>query len=205
MNRKISLSGPSGLGKTTLCRFIEKEFNVPWHSVSAGDLFTEKDKMYLQTDFGYTGKGHRNVINLSSSDPLFGNAFQNLVLKRRAELIENTPEFVIDRSPLDNVVYYLSQNGHNEKEEFIGDFIEKARKAYEKLTHVIIIKYSSDITQIEDNDSRIPNRYYQRMISDLFQAMYVREFASIIGPKVITIDFWDLDQRKSVIKSFING
>jgi len=203
---KIALSGPSGLGKTTLCKFIQKEFGVEWKSVSAGDLLNEQDKAILYERYGYSGTGHRNVIALSNTYPRFGEDFQQYVLDRRIELILNHSGFVIDRSPLDNVVYMLAQNGHNVSEEYIESFMNKAINAYRYLTHLIMIKYSNDITQIEDNDSRIPNRYYQRMISDLFQATYVRNFASQInGPKVVTIDFWDLDQRKSLLRNFLSS
>ncbi len=110
---KLAFSGPSGLGKTTLCKFVTETMDVPWISVSAGDLFTEGDKGGLEEKFGYKGQGYKAVINLSAINPEFGAAFQKTLLKRRAELIRTTPNFVIDRSPIDNVVYMLSQNGHN--------------------------------------------------------------------------------------------
>lgn len=203
--KKIAFSGPSGLGKTTLCKFVKEELMVPWISVSAGDLFTKEDKLMLKNKHGYEGAGHKAVINLSAINPAFGADFQATLLARRAELIRNTDEFVIDRSPIDNVVYMLSQNGHNQSEEFIGNFIKEAREAYAELTHVILIRFSSDIPAIEDNNSRVPNRFFQRTISDLFQSVYAREFANIIGPEVIVIDFWDLDQRKGVVQNFITG
>ena len=202
---KIAFSGPSGLGKTTLCKFVKENMGVPWTSVSAGDLFTAGDKQGLFNDFGYEGAGHKAVINLSAINPEFGAAFQRTLLLRRAELIMNTPEFVIDRSPVDNVVYMLSQNGHNQSEEFIKKFIDEAREAYRELTHVIMIKYSPDIPAIEDNKSRVPNRYFQRTISDMFHSIYAREFANIIGPKLITLDFWDFEQRRAAIYNFLNN
>jgi len=201
---KIAFSGPSGLGKTTLCKEVQRGLKIPHLSTSAGDILSLKTKADLYTRFGYSGAGHRAVINLSSQDPHFGWAFQKAVLDARIGQIINSETFVIDRCPIDNVVYLLSQVGHNLTEYEIGTFIEQAQKAYVELSHVILIKYSPDIPAIEDNQSRIPNRYFQKYISDIFMGVYVRYFANLIGPEVITLDFWNLDSRIATIKSFLD-
>ncbi len=200
---KIAFSGPSGLGKTTLCKEVSKGLMIPHLSTSAGDILSLETKEGLELDFGYTGSGHRDVINLSSQDPEFGWAFQKAILDARVGQIQNADTFVIDRCPIDNVAYLLSQVGHNLSEEKIGTFIEHAQKAYSELSHVILIKYSPDIPQIEDNHSRIPNRYFQKYISDVFMGVYIRYFANIIGPKVIVLDFWNFNQRKQTVQSFL--
>lgn len=205
MELKIALSGPSGLGKTTLCKFIESEFDVVHLSTSAGDILNYYDKKVLGDRFGYSGKGHQNVINLSSQYPEFGKLFQVMVLNRRGSQINNNSGFVIDRTPIDNVSYMLTQNAHNMGEEDVKLFIQRAQEYYQGLTHVIQIRYSSDIPGIEDNNSRIPNVYYQRFISDVFMGVFSRYFSNLTGPKVITIDFWSLIQRKELVKEFIQS
>jgi len=201
---KVVFSGSSGLGKSTLAHIISERLKVPHPSTSAGDIFTDGDKRYLEENFGYTGKGHRNVINLSSSSPDFGIEFQRLILERRLEQIHSMDRVVLDRCPIDNMVYLLTQVAHNMEEKHIVSFLNKAQEAYMDLTHVIIIRYSPDIPFIEDNQSRIPNRYYQKYISDVFGGVYARYFASIVGPRVIEIDFWDLQQRVATVLDFIN-
>jgi CRISPR/Cas system endoribonuclease Cas6 (RAMP superfamily) len=157
----------------------------------------------LRDKYGYNGNGHKDVINRSSRDPEFGKAFQNAVLDARSNQILNSSKFVVDHCPIDNVAYLLSQVGHNLTEEEIGVFIEKAQETYATLSHVIIIKYSSDIPAIEDNQSHIANRYFQQYISDVFMGVYNRYFASIIGPRVIVLDFWNLAERESTLQSFL--
>lgn len=203
MEYKIALSGPSGLGKTTLCKFIEKEFGVTHLSTSAGDILPQSEKDYMFRAFGYRGTGHKDVINLSAVEPMFGSHFQKAVLNSRVSQIVRNESFVIDRTPIDNVVYALSQVSHNETESFIKSFINQAQAAFEGLTHVIQIRYSPDIPGIEDNKSRVPNIYYQRYISDVFSGVYSRYFANLEGPRVITIDFWDLNSRKELVKAFL--
>ena len=205
MKYKIAFSGPSGLGKSTLCKHVTETHGVPWLSTSAGDILTPSDKNYLFEMFGYSGSGHKNVINLSSSNPEFGLQFQSRVLDARIDQIKDNPTFVIDRCPIDNIAYLLTQASHNLSEDVIEGFIKDAQMAYDKLTHVIQIRYSPDIPFIEDNHSRIPNRYFQKYISDVFTGVYSRYFANVPGPQVLTIDFWDLRSRKELVDSFLNS
>jgi len=73
---KIAFSGPSGLGKTTLCKYVEENVNIPHLSTSAMDILSDYDKRTLKNSFRYKGTGHKEVINLSSKDPSFGSFFR---------------------------------------------------------------------------------------------------------------------------------
>jgi hypothetical protein len=204
---KIAFSGPSGMGKSTLCKFVRDSMNVPWLSTSAGDILTSSDKVYLRDKFNYKGEGHRKVINLSSENIGFGLEFQELLLKRRGEQILTNDSLVIDRCPIDNVAYFLSQNSHNLPEDLVSGFIKEAQRIYQALDFVIQIRYSPDIPFIEDNGSRVANRFFQIYSSDVFSGVYSRYFANLPHantPRVLTIDFWDLEIRKQLVKEFIN-
>ncbi len=200
---KIAFSGPSGLGKSTLCKSISSNSDVQWLSTSAGHILSLLDKEDLEINYGYSGNGHRAVINLSSQQPEFGKAFQELIRLRRAQQIFRNSNFVIDRCPIDNVAYMLSQIGHNVSPDWIEAFIANSIEAYKELTHVIQIRYSADMPSIEDNGSRVANNYFQKHSSDIFTGVYARYFANVSGPRVITIDFWDLEDRVRLINSFL--
>ncbi len=202
MDLKVAFSGPSGLGKTTQCQYLEG-LGLKWLSTSAGDIFDCRDKDIMKKQWGYTQSGHRDVINLSSARPEFGSFFQFALLRRRGYQIMNSQGFVIDRSPIDNVVYMLTQIAHNLDQKEIERFIGLAQQYYKQLSHVILIEFSRDIPFIEDNGSRIPNTYYQAYISDVFRAVYVRYFANIPGPRVMTLDHFNLDSRKAAVKEFV--
>ncbi len=202
---RICFAGPSGLGNSTLAHVIAKRLKLPHPSTSAGDLFTYDDKVFLKENFDYEGKGHKSVINLSSTSPDFGIYFQQLLLNRRSEQIKSYDRVVLDRSPIDNVTYMLTQAAHNMDEKRVLEFITEAQSVYLELDYLILIIYSHDIPLIEDNKSRIPNRYFQIYISDVFMGTFNRYFSHIIGPRVITIDFWDLQERINTVLSFINN
>jgi len=200
---KIAFSGPSGLGKSTLCRFVQEAVQIPWLSTSAGDIFSKNDVQLLREEYGYNQSGHKDVINLSATNPEFGLAFQKILLTRRVDQIYKHEAFVIDRCPIDNVAYLLSQVSHQVSEEDLKEFIMIAQQAYQELTHIIQIRYSPDIPAIEDNGSRIPNTYFQKYISDVFSGVFNRYFANQPGPRVITLDFWDLLERQRLVKAFL--
>lgn len=202
---KIAFSGPSGFGKSTLCQIIQDSNPmIKWRSTSAGHILSDDFKKQLKDKFGYEGTGHRDVINLSCTEPDFGREFQTELLIARSSQISRHDNYVIDRCPIDNVVYMLTQVGHNFLEEYCDQFIKQAQETYQKLTHVIIISYSSDIPKIEDNKSRVANRFYQQYISDVFMGVYTRYFANLVGPRVIILDSWDLTIRTQTVQMFLD-
>lgn len=199
---KIALSGPSGGGKTTLSKFISQSFDLPYLPGSAGLILKEEFKDRLRNYHNWEQSGHRNVINLSGKDPEFGYWFQKYLLESRSELYKGKDQFITDRSPLDNVSYFMQQTVHNCTEEETEKFITHAQELYQELTHLIRIKWVNE-EEIEDNGSRIPNKYYQYYSDAVFEDCYNRYFKGS-SIKVLTIDYWDLDTRFEEVSKFIN-
>ena len=214
-NMKIAFTGSSGSGKTTLVKFVEEEFGLKHISGSAGDILTEEDKSHLRSWFNYSGvEGHLGVIKKSATDVDFGISNQNLLQRRRMELIGKNDNFVTDRSPLDNFTYFISQVGfHPEVNDYIvNQFLGDCLMAWYSLTHVIFVR-AVQPTAIENNGSRIANKYWQ-MASDAQFNYWLREiflnyrFSGPNGeypqPKLLVIDFWDLEKRKNKIREFLS-
>lgn len=212
---KVAFTGSSGSGKTTLVCWVSEEFGLKHISGSAGDVLKQEDKDYLKSAYGYPGDlGHPGVIVKSANDVEYGYKNQVLLQKRRAEIISNNFNFVIDRSPLDNLTYMINQVGfhHSITDPIVKQFAENCLRAWNMLTHVIFVRACQPYSEgIENNKSRVSNWWYQKSIDAQFSnwlyEWFIRENSNrgIKGPEILVISFWDLEKRKIAIKQFLNS
>src|SRR5690606_1517587 len=95
----------------------------------------------------------------------------------------------------------------------IGSFAFHCLKAWGLLTHVIFVR-AVQPNEIENNGSRISNKWYQRSSDaqfkywlDNFFGTYEYQYlgTNLPKPKVLVIDFWDLEERKNLITKFLKG
>lgn len=204
---KVACSGSSGSGKTTLVTFIAEKFGLTHISGSAGDVKKEGDKMLLDEVYGYPGGGHVGVIKFSALNPEYGIMNQKLLQMRRSELIMNNTNFVTDRSPADNMTYMVNQTAYHPMvtDAMCTEFFNDCVRAWEELTHVIYVK-AVQPDAVEVNGSRVANRFYQQAIDTQFE-LWIKKLdeATVDGPKILIIDFWDLEQRKEAVSKFINS
>lgn len=204
---KIAFTGTSGSGKTTLVKYVAEQFRLNHISGSSGDLKNEHDRVYLEKEFGFTGnQGHAHVIRESHNNPELGLAIQNIILSRRTELIENTEDFVTDRSPLDNWVYFMLQAGLYQDMQTCQFFLEKAYSAFSKLTHVFYVP--AMLTEVENNGSRIANFHYQSAVDAIFNRYWpaFQHHARVANPRIATHKIVDLDlaTRKEFIHKVLS-
>lgn len=197
---KIAFTGPSGVGKTTLCKFVEKEFEIPHLSTSASDVLTEPSKELLR-QVGWLESGHMQVIQESVLNPKFALIFQSLLLGARLRQIAENKTFVIDRSPIDNMVYRLTQAGIHDNWKNYNLAFTKAVEGAKELDLIIFVKCSDDIPGIEDNKSRIPNFHYQQYITKVFEIIIASH--PVFQEKVKILDKWDFDWRKRKVYSMV--
>lgn len=202
---KVAFSGSSGAGKTTLVTFATALFGLTHISGSAGDVKQEGDKMLLDEMFKYPGGGHHGVIAYSALNPTYGVMNQKLLQMRRRQLIMENDNFITDRSPADNMTYFINQVGyHPEVTDAVAkEFFEDCLAAWQELDLVIYVKAVQPVN-VEFNGSRIANRWYQESVDVQFEYWINRlQEASIDGPIVHIIDYWDLETRKKdVIELF---
>ena len=206
--KKVAFSGSSGSGKTTLVMFVAAALGLTHISGSAGDVKQEGDKMIIDEVFKYPGGGHAGVIRYSALNPEYGIQNQKFLQMRRAELIATNDNFVTDRSPIDNMTYFISQVGYHPMvtDAMCELFFQDVVKAFEGLTHVIYVKaVQPKELGVEVNGSRIANRWYQQSVDVQFEYWLNRvQKACIDGPEVLVIDYWDLEQRKEEVLKFIS-
>ncbi|WP_396190267.1 AAA family ATPase [Flavobacterium sp.] len=205
---KIACSGSSGSGKTTLVTFIAEKLGIQHISGSAGDVKQEGDKMIVDEVYKYPGGGHVGVIRYSALNPEYGLMNQKLLQMRRAQIIRENDNFITDRSPADNLAYFINQMAYHPMitDALTEEFMRDCLKAWEELDKVIYVK-AVQPHEVEVNGSRVSNRFYQKSIDAQFEYWIKNYFIpnAIDGPDVLIIDYWDLETRKAHVIEFINS
>lgn len=203
---RVAFTGPSGAGKTTLVKFINETYGLPWLNGSSGDLKTVSDTRRLTRDGLVQGRGHLEVIKSGHANPAAAWTNQLCVLTRRNDLVNSNGDYVTDRCPMDNIVYMLTQTSMYRDPKEIETFINMAAKHMMCLTHVIQLK---PLGWVEDNGSRIPNIYYQNMIDAVFCRVIEQYYEAKIDwtpkPKLLVLETSNLDKRKELIKNFLGS
>lgn len=200
---RIAFSGASGSGKTTLVRYVAEKYKLPHLNGSSGMMKSEQDKLSLQAMGIDQGKGHAAVIRSGHINPIAGMFNQETIMRSRIQLIKSMPEFVTDRSPIDSIVYYLMQCGPYAQEKDSEAFINEAWDGLRYITHLVHVK---PLSFVEDNNSRIPNVYYQRAVD----AVFVQTLNQLIGMKerpgdlfICTLGNYRLEQRVKKLDDFL--
>lgn len=202
MKKRICLSGPSGTGKTTLAKALSEKTGIPYIPGSSfSQLLTGPQRDILKM-MGYTGSGHKEVIQLSNTNPMFGLTYQTFVLEQRSKLLSNTPEFITDRSPLDNWVYFLLQCAHLTEEKTVITFFNTVLQAFHHLDTLIYLPFNNP-NGVEDNKSRVANTFYQRVVSSVFDlGITMIPFQPGV---LITLPFWDFSKRFAYSLAYIKN
>lgn len=199
---RIGICGPSGSGKTTLAKKLSEDLGIPYKPLSATMVLEE-----MGIDMGIKGMGHRWLINNSSKDEDWGLQVQYEILESRRATLENLDSVIIDRTPVDNLVYAMYEVSHNSTEEWIEKYREECVEFYNTFDFIFFIPWTNQQGPIEDNGSRIPNRYFQELITGIFQQQLriISDLAGIDGPRVYTLEMWDFKSRLNKLKSSLKS
>jgi chloramphenicol 3-O-phosphotransferase len=199
---RIGLSGPSGSGKTTIAKILAESLGIPFIPTSVENVLSEWQKEYLSQKYGYEAKGHKNVIQLSGANPEFAKEFQLMVKSGRAALLAEHESYIVDRTAIDNMAYYLSEGAAYDTYEQSVLFLMDVRDNLKALDVVFVIKAVQPSREVEDNNSRIPNWIYQKGVEGNFitakNLIYDLESLDELQelPLVQTIGYWDLRTRQ---------
>lgn len=191
---KIFISGVSGVGKTTMAKQISKDYKIPFIEGSSKVLW---DK--------YNIKSHIELIKKTYLEPQFGLDFQNELLDYRRNLIEKNDSFVSDRSPLDNLTYFLLQVSDKLDSNETLQYIEKCSQSYpNKYIQVYLgFNYSMGKEFFENDGFRINNVYYQFMVDAIFRQIIVGNWLDINMHNFLRISTWDFKVKYELIKDKI--
>lgn len=213
-NLRVNFTGVSGVGKTTLAKWVSEEFGIPFVSGSYSDLIPDTKDM-----------PHQDMIN---QDPQKVYMQDTQVLNLRNKKFQEYPFFVSDRSYLDSAAYMINKLSHRIKECDTESFLELCRAlSGVQITHLIFIPFTEEYLkgwEMEDNHKRILNRYYQWEVSSIMtdilydlwefklKDMWLTHTEGTVTinhqgrnwtTKVLILQTMDLEKRKYIIKDFL--
>lgn len=190
---KILLSGVSGIGKTTLAKALAEKYHIPFIIGSSKVLWR---KLNITS--------HKELIQKCESDVIFALDFQYRLLEYRKQQMGMYENFVSDRGPLDNLVYFLLQISHKVSQAETVDYITACK---ELLTGDLLNVYMDfdesilkQMGEIENDGARITNTYYQLMVASVFDLVIGR---SLITEKTACLTVWDFDTRMKHMEHLI--
>lgn len=199
---KIALCGASGSGKSTIARWMSEKYNLPYLENSAGLILPHEVQQRFVDHYGWTKSGHSDVIRLGNINPNFAVDFQQELLKVRSKFIRDTPDFIFDRSPVDNLAYFLLQCGHLASPEVTHQHIVRCLEAITPISLVIFLHTSTEPGNVENNGSRVANWSYQKMVTAVFK--HVLEFYMPQVPR-LELSMWDYATRQRLISNYMEN
>lgn len=194
MEKRVFISGPSGSGKTTLAQYISARYRIPFIEGSTKPLW-EKHGI----------KSHPHLINRTISTPKWGLEFQNEVLDYRNQRLSGLTSFVTDRSPVDNLVYFLLQCSHLVDDDYIEDYKSMCNNSFGNgYNHIITLENG---LELEDDGFRVNNLHYQRLTQSVFD-MVIRDNYLWLDDEnrfnVRHIEIWDWEARVEIVDKILN-
>jgi len=178
---RIMFAGPSGIGKTTLAKFVESiggGDNPVWSFISGSvsDLLPQT-KSEL----------HKDMLSHDKKE-LYTQDYQ--ILNLRKKLFEGQDSFVSDRSFLDSAAYFLYKQADTIPQCEMDYFLELCKMCLcqycDKLIVLNFTPYMVDNWVMEDNNKRIMNKYFQAEISSIM--LMILENWGVVFSDTITLD-----------------
>lgn len=152
---RINLTGPSGMGKTTLAKWISEEYNIPFVSGSYSDLVPETATM-----------PHKDMI---AQDAKLIQEQDTKVLNLRRKAFDKLTTLVSDRSYLDSAAYFINKLSHRIPQCEVEYFIEICRELTltqcDKVIFIPADTHHLEKWDMEDNHKRSTNLYFHIEIS----------------------------------------
>lgn len=181
--KRIMFVGPSGIGKTTLAKFIETKYGIPFISGSMSDLMPDTKEMH-----------HAEFLH-QECGKLINKDYQ--LLNLRNKLFKDKETFVTDRSYVDLAAYFIYKQSTNIPECEVDAFLDICKdltvQQCDLLIYLPLSMYNMKEWLMEDNKKRIINRYYQAQMSDIMGNLLTQwSTLSVIDILVVPqLDFYD--------------
>lgn len=188
--KRIMFVGPSGIGKTTLAKFIETKYGIPFISGSMSDLMPDTKEMH-----------HAEFLHQKCGE-LINKDYQ--LLNLRNKLFKDKETFVTDRSYVDLAAYFIYKQSTNIPECEVDAFLDICKdltvQQCDLLIYLPLSMYNMKEWAMEDNKKRILNRYYQGQMSDIMGNL-LTQWSRLINLDILVVPQLDFYDRIHMIMS----
>lgn len=160
-NKRIVFAGPSGIGKTTLAKLLSEELKLDYISGSISDLLPYTKKLTHQEMLS------RDPKELQMEDYKIMNLRNKLFSKYKLK------GYISDRSFLDSAAYFIYKQASKLPTCELVSFLDLARDlTIKNVDYLIVLDFPVFFIlnwNIEDNNKRILNDFFQCSISKLIR------------------------------------
>lgn len=160
-NNRIVFAGPSGIGKTTLAKLLSKELKLDYISGSISDLLPDTKQLTHQEML------IRDPKELQMEDYKVMNLRNKIFSKHEVD------GYISDRSFLDSAAYFIYKQASKLPTCELVSFLDLARDlTIKNVDYLIVLDFPVSFIlnwNIEDNNKRILNDFFQCSISKLIR------------------------------------
>lgn len=160
--RRIVFMGPSGIGKTTLAKYLSEKYHIPFVTGSYSDLVPRTKLMT-----------HKDMINLSPEEIIKSD--MELLRARIESYKYHTNGMVSDRSPLDIAAYSIVKLSGKVKDCDLEPILDLVWEGMQYVDSIIFMPFHIEDMykwEIEDNGKRIKSKYFQVMVSSVMEQLF---------------------------------
>lgn len=200
----ICISGPSSTGKTTLFNELQSHCELIKSIYNGKVIFIEEQIRKIAAN-KYPDKSFNTIIQNSESAISFQLEIADSIYKNYVKILnDNNTLYIIDRSPLDNLVYNIMNYQCDDPEVMIknsdklNSACSKMRSLYSYVDRVYLTQVDRCNNSSVERDGFRPEKYeYRRQLEiELFNSIF--DFSD----KVIKLPSMMSERVKTVLEDF---
>lgn len=179
---KIAFAGASGTGKTTMAKYIEDKYGIPYNPVGSRSVAKQ---MGFDSPYDVDRAGKRAE-------------FQQLLFQEKLAWESAHDSFVTDRTAIDNLVYYVLHDVRSITPSFWDEVMRSVRR-YDVVFYCPVQAFcdpGQDAARVAD---LIYHRVYDALLEKLLDDAVDRDVP------YYEMRLADLDQRCGVVDSALSG